>query len=237
MPHRDLLKRLEELFLQPEVTKGFRSRENCIEWANRVAPLLKFVDQQYYMNFMVNSHKLNLDVSSYTIVPAWNIMRSQVQMAIEELRLRVEMEEPSEDQIYFPEGRHLDIQKRIGSILRRATKALWIYDPYMDEKIVEEVGEVPAGEIRFLTENPKSLFHQRLTALKQQCAGKQIEVRGCGVSHDRFLVVDGEEVWTLGASYNQAGKKATVLTKITAEEERRKIIEEFERWWKGAKPI
>lgn len=67
-----------------EVKNGFPSQQACIDWSNKVAPLLKF-NQQYYINFINNAHKMNFRLSSDTLVPAFNIMVSQLQMAINEL--------------------------------------------------------------------------------------------------------------------------------------------------------
>ena len=86
MNKQKILEKLEELYGLKEVTEGFSSQAACIEWSNKVAPLLKF-NEQYYVNFMQNAHKINLPLSSYTLGPALNIMKSQVKMAIEELKL------------------------------------------------------------------------------------------------------------------------------------------------------
>ena len=83
---RILLHRLEELYKVKEVKEGFKSQQDCIHWANGVAPLLKF-NQQYYVNFIANSHKINLkNISSNLSGSLFNVMVSQVEMAIEELR-------------------------------------------------------------------------------------------------------------------------------------------------------
>ncbi|MFQ6126484.1 MAG: hypothetical protein ACE5R6_18005 [Candidatus Heimdallarchaeota archaeon] len=84
MNKNSLLQKLKKLFEIKEVKEGFPSQQACIEWANKVAPLLKF-NQQYYVNFIQNAHKMNLNLSSYTLEPAFNIMVSQLQMAINEL--------------------------------------------------------------------------------------------------------------------------------------------------------
>lgn len=89
MDKKIILEKLEVLYNIKEVTDGFPSQKACIEWANKVAPLLKF-NGQYYVNFIQNSHKMNLPLSSYTLGPAFNIMVSQMQMAIEELKLEIE---------------------------------------------------------------------------------------------------------------------------------------------------
>jgi hypothetical protein len=47
MDKKKILEKLEALFDLDEVKKGFASQEDCIDWGNKVAPLLKF-NPQYY---------------------------------------------------------------------------------------------------------------------------------------------------------------------------------------------
>ena len=101
MDKKALLTKLQALFEMPEVKNGFPSQEACIEWVNRVAPLLKF-NNQYYINFAQNAHKINLPLSSHTLVPAFRVMTSQIQMAIEELRIGIEQND--ESSVASPEG-------------------------------------------------------------------------------------------------------------------------------------
>ena len=89
MNKKTLLSKLEELYGVKEVIDGFPTQQACIDWSNKVAPLLKF-NQQYYINFIENAHKMNLSLSSCTLEPAFRIMVSQLQMAIEELKIRIE---------------------------------------------------------------------------------------------------------------------------------------------------
>ena len=229
MDKKVLLRKLEKLFSMEEVANGFKSREDCLSWANKVAPLLKF-NEQYYINFIEYSHRLNLNLSGSGLEQAFRIMISQIEMAIEELRLKIEMEESLPDQMYFPTNSYLDIQKSLARVIRQAEISLWIYDGYMDEKLVEELTGVIASEIKLLTQEPKGLFNQRLAALKQQFPSKIIEAKCSGESHDRFYVIDKRQVWSLGASLNKAGRKATLLSKITSDTEKQKIINDFESW-------
>ena len=88
MSKEDTLQRLEELFKAPEVSGGFPSQAECISWANKAAPLLRF-NNHYYQVFMYNSQIINRNVSSYTAEPAFRTMVSQVEMAIEELKVDI----------------------------------------------------------------------------------------------------------------------------------------------------
>jgi len=89
MNKNKILEKLEALYNLGKVKKGFASQKDCIDWGNKVAPLLKF-NHQYYNNFLLNLHKMNLPLSSFTLEPAFNLMASQIQMAIEELKIDLE---------------------------------------------------------------------------------------------------------------------------------------------------
>jgi len=233
MDKKAILRKLKTLLRQAKA--GFKSQDDAISWSNKTAPLLKWVSSQYYFNFIAYSHKLNLQLSSFTLVPALNIMKSQIEMAIEELKLGVELEEGLPEEMYFSPNSHLDIQKNLARVLRQAKTSLWIYDPYMDEKIVEEISNIQAPEIKLITAQPKGLFKQRLAAAKDQFPEREIEAKVYDVCHDRYYIIDQDQVWTLGASLNKAGKKATLLSKL--KDEKQKIMSDFTDWWASATEI
>jgi hypothetical protein len=140
---------------------------------------------------------------------------------------------------YFPPNSHLEIQSHIARLLRQAKASLWICDGYMDDKIVEEIIRVRASEIRFLTSKYAPLFIQRLNAAKKQFPEKQIEANKYDkfMCHDRYYFIDQDQVWSFGTSYNQAGGKATFLTKVKAESVRLEITRDFKVWWDLATKI
>ena len=237
MDKKDLLKKLEDLYNIRELKEGFKSKEELISWSNKVSPLLKRIDPQLYYNFVRNAHKFNLQLSSFTLEPAFSVMKSQLEMAIEEINIQVEIKQGLTEEMYFPPGSHLNIQKNLARVLRQANNLLWVCDPYMDEKIVEEISNILASEIRFLTMQTKALFRQRLAAAKKQFPEKTIEAKISDKCHDRYFIIDKDQVWTLGASYNQAGVKATLLSEIINEKEKQRIISDFENWWSSAEDV
>jgi len=97
MNKKKLLHKLKTLLEMKEVKEGFPSQQACIDWANKVAPLLKF-NQDCYVNFKLNAHKMNLNLSADILVPAFNIMVSQLQMAINELENSEEEVKNMDDQ-------------------------------------------------------------------------------------------------------------------------------------------
>lgn len=97
MDKRINLGKLENLFNQPEVKNGFSSQQAGVSWANEVAPLLRFNDD-YYQSFIHHLHIINQNVSSYTLEPAFRTMVSQVEMAIQQLRLAIAHEGNNSEQ-------------------------------------------------------------------------------------------------------------------------------------------
>lgn len=85
MKTKKVLLKLKNLSSTEELEAVYKSYDAIISWANRVSPLLKF-NEQYYVNFAENAHKINIKGLSVQLYETyWNIMKSQVEMAIAEL--------------------------------------------------------------------------------------------------------------------------------------------------------
>jgi len=123
MNKNKILEKLEALYNLGEVRKGFASQKDCIDWCNKVAPLLKF-NHQYYYIFLFYLRKMNLQLSSLSLEPTFNIMTSQVQMAIEELKIDLECDTNDKEnlqKVYIDETRIqelMDITNRNYDLLK-----------------------------------------------------------------------------------------------------------------------
>ncbi len=89
MKTKKVLLELKRLFSTEEIEAAYKSHDAIISWANRVKPLLKF-NEEYYMNFSENAHKVSVKGLSVPLYEScWNIMKSQVETAIVELNNEV----------------------------------------------------------------------------------------------------------------------------------------------------
>src|SRR5690606_11744988 len=70
--------------------------------------------------------------------------------------------------------------------------------------------------VRLLTgeQSVKQDFPLELAAFRKQLAHIDIEVRASNAFHDRFIVVDGTEVFHVGASLKDAGRRAFMISRI-----------------------
>lgn len=85
MDDRERLRQLDELLNEPGLSKGFPSREACLEWASKVAPLLKF-DPNYHGAFFVHLQRLAMPLSADLLGASLRIMIAQAKMAANDLR-------------------------------------------------------------------------------------------------------------------------------------------------------
>ena len=82
----EILIKLEESYDRNQAIEGFNTKEECLAWSTRIAPLLKF-NEQYHQAFVsslddlcIHFHDIN---TSATI---FHRMINQVEMAIEDLK-------------------------------------------------------------------------------------------------------------------------------------------------------
>jgi len=84
---KQILKILEELRSIEQLEKGFESQQDCLKWVNKVAPLLKQVNMQYYINFAPFAQMLNANNISGSIAKSFlNTMVSNLDQAINDLK-------------------------------------------------------------------------------------------------------------------------------------------------------
>lgn len=109
-------------------------------------------------------------------------------------------------QAIFSAGQFYDAYEYISSIVRRANRSIILIDPYCD-----------ARAFTFLKNKKESVeltvCSSRLSKLKKEEIEKfesqygKINIKQLDDNHDRFLIIDNEECYQLGASLNYAGKK------------------------------
>lgn len=138
-------------------------------------------------------------------------------------------ERSDKSQYFLSAGDVYRAKKTILRIMKRARTSLIIVDPYLDEDIFDYVDALDISvTIQFVTSNVKPMFKQLYRAL--QTSRSNIEVKVCHLFHDRFLVIDGSEIWSIGASINGAGKKAFVVDKIFDPNESNRLSSDIKMW-------
>lgn len=109
-------------------------------------------------------------------------------------------------------------------------------DKYLDELVFDYIESLDlAISVRLLTANKKPIFKPLFKSLKDQRQNLEAKTfLGC---HDRFIVVDENQVWHLGASFNGFGKEAFMFNNVVDEVERSRFLADLTEWWKNGEDL
>lgn len=120
----------------------------------------------------------------------------------------------------FFNGQVFDAYELASRIIRSAKHSIILIDNYIDESTLIHLSKKENGvKVLLLTKTPstgKGMSNKQLT-LDVQKANEQygnFELKPFDQSHDRFLIVDGKEVFHLGASLKDLGKKWFAFSKL-----------------------
>lgn len=132
-------------------------------------------------------------------------------------------------QYFLPQGDTYRAMSLLLKIMKRAKKSLAVVDQYLDEDIFDYIDSLDASvDIQLISAGQKRMFRKLYDELKK--TRPNMEAKECHGCHDRFLVVDGSEVWHLGASINGVGKQASTVNKLVDLEERDRFLSNLKAW-------
>ncbi|MBI2573430.1 ORF6N domain-containing protein [Candidatus Woesearchaeota archaeon] len=116
----------------------------------------------------------------------------------------------------FFDGQIFDAHKFISDIIRTAEKSIILIDNYIDDSVLTILTKRKKGVqvIIFTKEVSKQLL---LDLTKHNAQYPSIEIREFTQSHDRFLIIDNEKVYHIGASLKDLGKKWFAFSKFNKE--------------------
>ena len=100
--------------------------------------------------------------------------------------------------------------------IRRAKKELVVIDAYVGVATLDMLAKRGRGvKIELVTHSNGELAESDFEAFGKQC-GKFTKTI-CGICHDRFIIVDGKEVFWTGASLKDAGRLTFAAAKMGGE--------------------
>jgi hypothetical protein len=157
----------------------------------------------------------------------------------------VELELPADAQgSFIAAGNVFDALVAVTKIFAIAKKDLLIIDPYLDEKILIEFAQLASEgvNIRLLTDSSgvKPTLAPAAAKWKQQFLSKrplQVRLAAARTLHDRLVLIDRRDVWTLGQSFNALAARAhTSFGKVDEETARLKIVA-YDDIWNASKDL
>ena len=101
----------------------------------------------------------------------------------------------------------------IDNLIKSARKSILLIDNYVDESVLLMLGKRSAGvTAEIYTQSISRQLRQDLGKYNSQY--EPVEIRVYKNSHDRFLIIDGADVYHIGASLKDLGKKMFAFSKL-----------------------
>ena len=135
---------------------------------------------------------------------------------------QLQHEESIKQRIFF-QGQIYDAYSLIVDIIKKANKKILIIDNYVDDNILKMLTKKKNNvEVVILTSDKSNI--QNIDIQKFNKEYPILKIAKTNKFHDRFIVIDNEEMYHLGASIKDVGKKCFGINKIEDKEIIGKII-------------
>ena len=166
-------------------------------WANRI--LKDYLLKGYAFNNRVNRIEDNVQVISEKV--------NQIELQINTHLIPT--------QGVFFDDQVFDAYELASKIIRSAEKSIVLIDNYIDESTLTHLAKKNKGvKVHLLTKSVNNQLTLDVQKANQQYGN--FEAKAFTQSHDRFLIIDGKEVYHLGASLKDLGKKWFAFSKLEA---------------------
>lgn len=138
--------------------------------------------------------------------------------------------------ISFRAGERVKAVDAVQRILYGAKRSVLLVDNYADEQILQlAAGLAEVVRIEVLTRKAQGGFLPYLKAILDE--GRSIETRKTNDNHDRYIVIDDQDVWHVGPSISNIGAKVGTISKVGDDDERARIFESLRESWRNAAKI
>ena len=167
-------------------------------WANRIL-------KEYLLKGHVVNHRLNKIEDDV----------HRVKERINEIELMVQTSLPPTEGIFF-DGQIFDAWKFASDLIKSAENSIILIDNYIDESVLNLLTKRKSGvSAKIFTGKITKQLEADLQ--KHNAQYPEIQIITFTKSHDRFLIIDKKDVYHIGASLKDLGKKWFAFSKINLE--------------------
>jgi hypothetical protein len=164
-------------------------------WANRV--LKDYLLKGYTINTRMNRLEDNFE---------------SLKNKVDQIDLQINTQLIPTQGIFF-DGQVFDAYELTSRIIRSAKKNIVLIDNYIDESTFTHLSKKQNGvSVIILSKSTTNQLQLDMKKANEQYGG--FELKPFNKSHDRFLIIDHNEVYHLGASLKDLGKKWFAFSKL-----------------------
>ena len=162
----------------------------------------KFINQNAEIFYQINSVERKL-----------NEYKTETDGKIEKVLSAIESKQIQPKQGIFFNGQVFDAYKFVSDLVRSAKKSITLIDNYVDDTVLTLFSKRKKGVcLKVLTKDVRKQLE--LDVKKFNTQFPPVEIKEFKDSHDRFLIIDSKEIYHIGASLKDLGKKWVVFSKM-----------------------
>jgi len=166
--------------------------------------------------FRIWANKILKDylLKGYVLNNRMNRIEDKVQQLTEkvnEIDLQLNTNLPPNQGIFF-NGQVFDAYVFVVNIIKTAKKSIVLIDNYIDETVLTLFSKNQNVDVTIYTKNISKQLQLDLDKYNLQY--KPISIRKFDKAHDRFLIIDDKEIYHIGASLKDLGKKWFAFSKM-----------------------
>lgn len=125
---------------------------------------------------------------------------------------QLQLEENIKQRIFF-DGQIYDAYSLIVDIIKRANNNILIIDNYIDDSVLRMLAKKKSHiEVVILTSDKSNIDNLDIKKFNKEYP--ILKVAKTNKFHDRFIIIDNKEMYHLGASIKDLGKKCFAINKI-----------------------
>ena len=115
----------------------------------------------------------------------------------------------------FFDGRHYEAYSFAKKLVGRAAKSILLVDGYCDDVTLDILASKRSGvKVAIATVAKTPITQTAIAKFNKQ--NPTLEIRHTGKFHDRFLIIDGKELYLFGASLKDLGRHYCAVSKMDA---------------------
>ncbi len=205
---REVTREIEHYNLDVIISVGYRVKSqrgvSFRQWATKV--LKQYISNGYAINSEKITHQRfkELEGDVVTLKQEMSDIKSKVKNNILEYNSGI-----------FYDGQTFDAYVFVADIIKGAKQSIILIDNFVDETVLTLFSKNQNIKVTIYT---KSISNQlKLDLKKYNSQYNNIEIKKFNASHDRFLIIDEKEVYHIGASLKDLGKKWFGFSKMDSE--------------------
>lgn len=159
---------------------------------------------------------LTSNASLFNRLDKIELKQLEADQKFEEIFRALESDKIHSEKGVFYDGQIFDAYTFVADIIRNAGRSIILIDNYVDDTVLTLLGK--RGQSVTATIYTKNISNQlQLDLQRYNSQYQSIDIHTFGQAHDRFLIIDGTELYHIGASLKDLGKKWFAFSRMDIE--------------------